>query len=36
MRDKFKKFSIINALSNLQPLWAIDNLKKSNKYEIKR
>ena len=28
--------SIINALSNLQPLWAIDNLKKSNKYEINK
>jgi hypothetical protein len=25
--------SIINALSNLQPLWAADNLQKSNKWE---
>jgi hypothetical protein len=24
--------SIVNALDNLQPLWAIDNMKKSNKY----
>lgn len=31
--DKTEKSNIVNALSNLQPLWAIDNLKKSNKYE---
>ena len=29
--DKLEKMSIINSLDNLQPLWAIDNLKKSNK-----
>jgi len=29
--DKSEKLSIINSLDNLQPLWAADNLKKSNK-----
>ena len=29
--DKSEKISIINSLNNLQPLWAVDNLKKSNK-----
>jgi len=29
--DKSEKMSIINSLDNLQPLWAVDNLKKSNK-----
>lgn len=29
--DKSEKMSIINSLDNLQPLWAQDNLKKSNK-----
>jgi hypothetical protein len=29
--DKSEKISIINSLDNLQPLWALDNLKKSNK-----
>ena len=29
--DKSEKLSIINSLDNLQPLWAKDNLKKSNK-----
>jgi len=29
--DKSEKISIINSLDNLQPLWAVDNLKKSNK-----
>jgi hypothetical protein len=29
--DKTEKISIINSLDNLQPLWAVDNLKKSNK-----
>ena len=29
--DKSEKMSIINSLDNLQPLWAADNLKKSNK-----
>ena len=34
--SKFEKTddtSIVNSLENLRPLWAIDNLKKSNKYE---
>ena len=31
--DKNVHTSIVNSLNNLQPLWAIDNLKKSNKYE---
>lgn len=26
--------NVVNSLSNLQPIWAIDNLKKSNKYEL--
>lgn len=30
--DKSEKISIINSLDNLQPLWAQDNLKKSNKF----
>lgn len=30
--DKSEKISIINSLDNLQPLWAKDNLKKSNKF----
>ena len=29
--DKSEKISIINSLNNLQPLWVVDNLKKSNK-----
>lgn len=29
--DKSEKISIINSLDNLQPLWAVENLKKSNK-----
>ena len=29
--DKSEKMFIINSLDNLQPLWAVDNLKKSNK-----
>jgi len=29
--DKSEKITIINSLNNLQPLWAVDNLKKSNK-----
>lgn len=29
--DKSEKLSIINSLNNLQPLWAEDNLRKSNK-----
>lgn len=29
--DKSEKMSIINSLDNLQPLWAKDNLTKSNK-----
>jgi len=29
--DKSEKMCIINSLDNLQPLWALDNLKKSNK-----
>lgn len=29
--DKSEKISIINSLNNLQPLWSVDNLKKSNK-----
>jgi hypothetical protein len=29
--DKLEKMSIINSLDNLQPLWDVDNLKKSNK-----
>jgi len=29
--DKSGKICIINSLDNLQPLWAADNLKKSNK-----
>jgi hypothetical protein len=29
--DKTEKLCIINSLLNLQPLWAVDNLKKSNK-----
>jgi hypothetical protein len=29
--DKSEKIFIINSLDNLQPLWAVDNLKKSNK-----
>ena len=34
--SKFEKTddtSIVNSLENLRPLWAIDNLKKSNKYD---
>jgi len=29
--DKSEKITIINSLNNLQPLWAVDNLRKSNK-----
>lgn len=29
--DKSEKISIINSLDNLQPLWATENLTKSNK-----
>jgi hypothetical protein len=30
--DKTESPKIINALENLQPLWAIDNIKKGNKF----
>jgi hypothetical protein len=29
--DKSEKITIINSLNNLQPLWSVDNLRKSNK-----
>lgn len=32
---KDKQFKQCWALSNLQPLWAEDNLRKGNKYEVK-
>ena len=31
--DKETPMSIVNSLSNLRPLWALDNLSKSNKIE---
>jgi len=31
--DKETPISVVNSLDNLQPLWALDNLSKSNKIE---